>query len=117
MKILFVMDSPEYLRFYDSVIEEFAARGHDVAIGVTTRGVKKPVGIEGLQQYADRVRGAGSRAAAQGPVGPTRVPAAGHHGFRPVSASQLCSRPHAPCPNQAQGAPRPRTTGLTSFRA
>ena len=41
MKILFVMDSPEYLRFYDSVIEEFAARGHDVAIGVTTRGVKK----------------------------------------------------------------------------
>jgi len=56
MKILFIMDSPEYLRFYDSVIEEFAARGHGVAIGVTTRGVKKPVGLEGLQQYADRVR-------------------------------------------------------------
>ena len=56
MKILFVMDSPEYLRFYDSTIEEFAARGHAVGIAVTTRGVKKPVGIEGLRQYADRVR-------------------------------------------------------------
>ena len=31
MKILFVMDSPEYLRFYDSAIEELASRGHDVA--------------------------------------------------------------------------------------
>lgn len=56
MKILFVMDSPEYLRFYDSAIEEFAARGHNVAIAVTTRGVKKPVGLDGLQAYADRVK-------------------------------------------------------------
>ncbi|MSO83548.1 MAG: hypothetical protein EXQ53_09685 [Acidobacteria bacterium] len=56
MKILFVMDSPEYLRFYDSAIEEFAARGHGVAIAVTTAGVKKPVGLDGLQEYADRVR-------------------------------------------------------------
>ena len=55
MKILFVMDSPEYLRFYDTVIEELAARGHAVAIGVISRREKKPVGLEGLQAYADRV--------------------------------------------------------------
>lgn len=51
MKILFVMDSPECFWFYDTVIEEFATRSHDVAIGVTTRGLKKPVGLEGLQQF------------------------------------------------------------------
>jgi hypothetical protein len=55
MKILFVMDSPEYLRFYDSAIEECAARGHSVAIAVNNSSVKKPVGLEGLQAYADRV--------------------------------------------------------------
>jgi len=56
MKILFVWDSPEYLRFYDSAIEECAARGHDVAIAVINASHKKPVGLEGLQAYADRVR-------------------------------------------------------------
>jgi hypothetical protein len=56
MKVLFVWDSPEYLRFYDSVIEEFVARGHDVAIAVVNASVKKPVGLEGLHAYADRVR-------------------------------------------------------------
>src|SRR5687767_10380407 len=49
------MDSPEYLRFYDSAIEELAARGHAVAIAVNNQRVKKPVGVEGLQAYADRV--------------------------------------------------------------
>jgi hypothetical protein len=56
MKILFIMDSPEYLRFYDSVIEECAARGHDVSLAVSHGREKKPVGVEGLQAYADRVR-------------------------------------------------------------
>ena len=56
MKILFVWDSPEYLRFYDSAIEEFARRGHDVAIAVVNASAKKPVGLGGLQAYADRVR-------------------------------------------------------------
>lgn len=56
MKILFVWDSPEYLRFYDSAIEECAARGHEVAIAVVNASVKKPVGLEGLRAYADRVR-------------------------------------------------------------
>jgi len=55
MKILFVMDSPEYLRFYDSAIEELASRGHQVAIAVNNNSVKKPVGLGGLQAYADRV--------------------------------------------------------------
>ena len=56
MKILFVMDSPEYLRFYDSAIEELAARGHSVTLAVINRSVKKPVGLDGLEAYADRVR-------------------------------------------------------------
>jgi hypothetical protein len=56
MKVLFLMDSPEYLRFYDSAIEELARRGHEVAIAVNNQRDKKPVGIEGLRSYADRVR-------------------------------------------------------------
>lgn len=55
MKILFLMDSPEYLRFYDSAIEELAVRGHAVAIAVNSQRAKKPVGVEGLDAYADRV--------------------------------------------------------------
>ena len=55
MKILLLMDSPEYLRFYDSAVEELAARGHDVAIAINNQRVKKPVGLEGLRAYADRV--------------------------------------------------------------
>ena len=39
MKILFVMDSPEYLRFYDTAIEELASRGHAVAIAVNNDSV------------------------------------------------------------------------------
>jgi hypothetical protein len=50
------MDSPEYLRFYDTVVEELAARGHEVAIAVNNQRAKKPVGIEGLRAYGDRVR-------------------------------------------------------------
>ena len=56
MKVLFVMDTPEYLRFYDSAIEELAARGHSVAIAVNHINAKKPVGLKGLGAYADRVR-------------------------------------------------------------
>jgi hypothetical protein len=55
VKVLFLMDSPEYLRFYDSAVEELAARGHTVSIAVNNRRAKKPVGLEGLQAYADRV--------------------------------------------------------------
>jgi hypothetical protein len=55
MKILFLMDSPEYLRFYDSAIEELASRGHAVAIAVNSGRAKKPVGLDGLQACADRV--------------------------------------------------------------
>jgi hypothetical protein len=56
MKILFVWDSAEYLRFYDSTIEEFASRGHDVAIAVINASRRKPVGLAGLRTYADRAR-------------------------------------------------------------
>jgi hypothetical protein len=56
MKILFIMDSPEYLRFYDSAIEELAARGHVVSLAVSHGQERKPVGLQGLQAYAGRVR-------------------------------------------------------------
>jgi hypothetical protein len=56
VRVLFLMDSPEYLRFYDSVIEELAARGHRVAIAVNNQSAKKPVGVDGLKAYGDRVR-------------------------------------------------------------
>lgn len=55
MRILFLMDSPEYLRFYDSAVEELARRGHSVAIAVNHQRAKKPVGLAGLRAYADRV--------------------------------------------------------------
>jgi len=55
MKILFLMDSPEYLRFFDSVVEALAASGHIVSIAVNSQRTKKPVGLEGLRAYADRV--------------------------------------------------------------
>jgi hypothetical protein len=55
VKVLFLMDSPEYLRFYDSAIQELAARGHTVAIAVNHQRARKPVGLEGLRAYADRL--------------------------------------------------------------
>jgi hypothetical protein len=55
VKILFLMDSPEYLRFFDSAIEALAASGHVVSIAVNSQRTKKPVGLEGLRAYADRV--------------------------------------------------------------
>jgi hypothetical protein len=63
MKVFFLMDSPEYLRFYDSVIDELAGRGHHVTLAVMNEREKKPVGLEGLQAHADRVRLAGVVAA------------------------------------------------------
>ena len=56
MRVLFLMDSPEYLRFYDTVVEELAARGHEISIAVNFQNAKKPVGVEGLRAYGDRVR-------------------------------------------------------------
>jgi hypothetical protein len=53
------MDSPEYLRFYDTAIDELARRGHRVTLAVMNQREKKPVGLEGLQAHADRVRLAG----------------------------------------------------------
>jgi hypothetical protein len=56
MKILFVWDSAEYLRFYDSAVEECAARGHDVAIAYNNMNVKKQGGLQGLSSYEGRIR-------------------------------------------------------------
>jgi hypothetical protein len=48
VKILFVMASPEYLRFYDSTIRLLAERGHAVSLVVNSEREKKPVGLEGM---------------------------------------------------------------------
>jgi hypothetical protein len=66
MRVLFLMDSPEYLRFYDTAIEALAARGHQVAIAVLHQRDRKPVGLGGLQAYADRVTVLGVVPAARG---------------------------------------------------
>ncbi len=56
MKVLFVWDSAEYLRFYDSAVDELVARGHAVAIAINNRSVKKQGGLQGLSAYDPRVR-------------------------------------------------------------
>jgi hypothetical protein len=69
MKLLFLMDSPEYLRFYDSAIAELAARGHQVHLAVMSGRHKKPVGLEGLRAHAGGVRVVGVVPAHDGPWG------------------------------------------------
>ena len=56
MKVLFVWDSAEYLRFYDSTVEECVARGHDVAIAYNNTNIKKLGGLRGLTAIESRVR-------------------------------------------------------------
>ena len=52
MKILFVMGSPEFLRFYDSTLELLAARGHEVLLAVSQQAEQKPVRLESIDQSA-----------------------------------------------------------------
>ena len=91
MKVLFVWDSPEYLRFYDSAIEECAARGHDVAIAVInapTSRSRSASGPDGVRRARAR---AGTRAAARGQVGHRIADGLrGDDGFRPLPAPALC---------------------------
>jgi hypothetical protein len=56
MKLLFVMASPEYLRFYDSTIRLLGERGHDVMLAVNSQREKKPVGLEGMTGLGANVR-------------------------------------------------------------
>jgi hypothetical protein len=48
MRILFVMASPEYLRFYDSTIRGFTDRGHHVMLAVMQQKDGKPVRLDDL---------------------------------------------------------------------
>jgi len=48
VNILFVMQSPEYFRFYDTTIRELAARGHAIGIAVNKQNEAKPVRVEDL---------------------------------------------------------------------
>lgn len=55
MKILVVLASPEYLRFYDTTIAELARREHDVVIAVNTIPGRKPVRVEEIEQLHSRI--------------------------------------------------------------
>jgi hypothetical protein len=69
MKILFVMASPEYLRFYDSTIRLLSERGHEVALAVNSSREKKPVGLEGMAALGEHVRVLGVAPAHEGTWG------------------------------------------------
>ena len=68
MRVLFVMASPEFLRFYDSTIRLLAERGHHVLLAVNKQPDAKPVRLEHLDA-AGRVERAGPRAAARATCG------------------------------------------------
>ncbi|HVR76517.1 MAG TPA: hypothetical protein VMT52_19465, partial [Planctomycetota bacterium] len=59
MNILFVMQSPEYLRYYDSTLIELAARGHAVSIAVNKLNERKRARLESVTEASDRIRFAG----------------------------------------------------------
>ncbi len=48
MTFVFVVASPEYLRYYDLVLRELASRGHDVSIGVNHVKEQKQATFEGI---------------------------------------------------------------------
>ena len=55
MNVLFAMQSAEYLRFYDSTVQELAARGHRVMLAVNHERGKKPVRLEGVDDAGGRI--------------------------------------------------------------
>lgn len=55
MRVLFVMESPEYLRFYDDTLRLLARRGHRVAVAVNKQREKKPVRLEGALADDERI--------------------------------------------------------------
>jgi hypothetical protein len=55
VNILFAMESPEYLRFYDDTIRSLTARGHRVCVAVGKQREKKPVRLEGALADDERI--------------------------------------------------------------
>jgi hypothetical protein len=49
MRILVVMSSPEYLRFYDDTVVQLAQRGHDVRLAVNAVREGKPVRLDAIE--------------------------------------------------------------------
>ncbi|MCX6553199.1 MAG: hypothetical protein NTY02_19720, partial [Acidobacteria bacterium] len=50
MKILFVMETPEYLRFFDSTFSYLLDHGHALVLAVTEDKQKKPVRLERFEE-------------------------------------------------------------------
>ncbi len=59
MRVLFVMQSPEYLRFYDATTRLLAERGHTVELAVNKQNAAKPVRLEDVGRGNLRVIGRG----------------------------------------------------------
>lgn len=59
MNILFVMQSPEYLRYYDSTILMLAERGHTVFLAVNKLNARKRVRLESFAGANERIVVAG----------------------------------------------------------
>ncbi len=55
VRILFVLATPEYFRYYDSAIRLLAERGHEVAVAINRQQKGKP-GLSGLGWEHPRVR-------------------------------------------------------------
>ncbi|MGE3274303.1 MAG: hypothetical protein AB7O67_04270 [Vicinamibacterales bacterium] len=58
-RVLFVMSSPEYLRFYDQTLRYLAAGGTEVLVAVNAQREGKPVRIEQFAGGGDGIRFAG----------------------------------------------------------
>src|SRR5688500_5147885 len=69
MRVLFVMASPEYLRFYDDTIRLLATRGHRVAIAVNHQRDRKPVRLDTFVDDGEAVVASGLVPRRPGPWG------------------------------------------------
>ena len=56
VRLLLVMSSPEFLRYYDSTIRLLAERGHHVTIAVNQIKERKQARLDGLDEAGERVR-------------------------------------------------------------
>ena len=65
-KVLFVMQSPEYLRYYDSTILELSRKGVDVAVGVIQKKDRKKASLDRFEVSEARVSVLGIVPSAEG---------------------------------------------------
>jgi hypothetical protein len=57
LRFMFVVGSPEYIRYFDSTMTLLMDRGHDVSIGVNRLRERKHARLEGLEDARTRILG------------------------------------------------------------